>query len=134
MATQLVDGRKGPDCLMALVRDVLRHDPLSGHLFVFFTMRRDRIRIVYWDSDGIAMWTSDSLEAGFDCREFRAEPSESCSTAPSSRCCSAASTWSVHRANRRGNRRRRAALTRRCRGEQSDSDRLHAGIDTPDEL
>lgn len=63
MATQLVDGRKGPDSLMALVRDVLRHDPLSGHLFVFFTMRRDRIRIVYWDGDGIAMWTK-RLERG----------------------------------------------------------------------
>ena len=28
VATQPVDGRKGPDSLMALVRDVLRHDPL----------------------------------------------------------------------------------------------------------
>jgi hypothetical protein len=33
VATQPVDGRKGPDSLMALVRDVFRHDPLSGHLF-----------------------------------------------------------------------------------------------------
>jgi hypothetical protein len=35
MATQPVDGRKGADSLMVLVRDVLRHDPLSGHLFIF---------------------------------------------------------------------------------------------------
>lgn len=63
VATQAVDGRKGPDSLMVLVRDVLRYDPLSGHLFVFFSKRRDRIRVVYWDRNGIAMWTK-RLEAG----------------------------------------------------------------------
>jgi transposase len=63
VATQPVDGRKGPDSLMALVRDVFRQDPLSGHLFIFFSMRRDRVRIVYWDRNGIAMWTK-RLERG----------------------------------------------------------------------
>lgn len=57
VATEPVDGRKGPDSLMVLVRDVFRQDVFSGHLFVFFTRRRDRVRIVYWDRDGIAMWT-----------------------------------------------------------------------------
>jgi transposase len=57
VATQPVDGRKGADSLMVIVRDVFRHDPLSGHLFVFFSKRRDRVRIVYWDRDGFAMWT-----------------------------------------------------------------------------
>jgi transposase len=57
VATQPVDGRKGADSLMVLVRDVFRLDPLSGHLFVFFTKRSDRIRIVYWDRSGFAMWT-----------------------------------------------------------------------------
>jgi len=63
VATQPVDGRKGADSLMVLVRDVLRHDPLSGHLFVFFSKRRDRVRIVYWDRNGFAMWTK-RLERG----------------------------------------------------------------------
>jgi transposase len=63
VATQPVDGRKGPDSLMALVRDVLRHDPLSGHLFIFFSKRCDRVRIVYWDRNGFAMWTK-RLEKG----------------------------------------------------------------------
>jgi transposase len=48
---------------MALVRDVLRHDPLSGHLFIFFSKRCDRVRIVYWDRNGYAMWTK-RLEKG----------------------------------------------------------------------
>ena len=63
VATQPIDGRKGPDSLMSLVRDELRHDPLSGHLFIFFSKRRERVRIVYWDRDGIAMWTK-RLEKG----------------------------------------------------------------------
>lgn len=63
VATQPVDGRKGADSLMVLVRDVLRQDPLSGHLFVFFSKRRDRVRIVYWDRSGFAMWTK-RLEIG----------------------------------------------------------------------
>ena len=57
VATKPVDGRKGADSLMVIVRDVFRKDPLSGHLFVFFSMRRDRVRIVYWDRNGFAMWT-----------------------------------------------------------------------------
>jgi hypothetical protein len=63
LATQPVDGRKGVDSLMVLVRDVFELDPLSGHLFVFFSKRCDRIRIVYWDRDGFAMWTK-RLEKG----------------------------------------------------------------------
>jgi transposase len=63
VATQPVDGRKGPDSLMTLVRDVFRHDPLSGHLFIFFSKRCDRVRVVYWDRNGYAMWTK-RLEKG----------------------------------------------------------------------
>lgn len=63
VATQPVDGRKGADSLMVIVRDVFGHDPLSGHLFIFFSMRRDRVRIVYWDRNGFATWTK-RLERG----------------------------------------------------------------------
>jgi len=63
VATQPVDGRKGADSLMAIVRDLLGHDPLTGHLYVFFSRRCERVRIVYWDRTGIAMWTK-RLERG----------------------------------------------------------------------
>lgn len=63
VATQPVDGRKGADSLMVIVRDVFAQDPLSGHLFIFFSKRCDRVRIVYWDRNGFAMWTK-RLEAG----------------------------------------------------------------------
>lgn len=63
VATQPVDGRKGADSLAALIRSGLSHDPLSGHLYVFFSKRCDRVRVVYWDRNGYAMWTK-RLERG----------------------------------------------------------------------
>src|SRR3989442_1783651 len=57
MATQPIDGRKGVDSLAAMIRTVFVHDVFSGHLYVFFSRGRDRIRLVYWDRNGFAMWT-----------------------------------------------------------------------------
>ena len=50
------DMRKSFDSLAALVRDQLQRDPLSGHLFVFRSKRQDRIKLLYWDQDGYALW------------------------------------------------------------------------------
>lgn len=58
-----VDGRKGADSLVAIIRSVFSHDPLSGHMYVFFSKRCDRVRIVYWDRNGFAFWAK-RLEAG----------------------------------------------------------------------
>jgi len=72
VATQPVDGRKGTDSLMILVRNALGEDPLSGHLYVFFSKRRDRVRIVYWDRSGFAMWTKRLEQGRFHAR-FRTQ-------------------------------------------------------------
>ena len=49
VATQPVDFRKSHDGLAAIVRTVLKRDPYSGEIFVFFNKRRDRIKILVWD-------------------------------------------------------------------------------------
>ena len=79
VATQPVDGRKGADSLMVVVRDVFGHDPLGGHLFVFFSRRRERVRVVYWDRNGFAMW-SKRLERGRFCPSFSSDGKLAAST------------------------------------------------------
>lgn len=39
LATSRIDGRKGINGLSAMVRSQFSEDPLSGTMFVFFTMR-----------------------------------------------------------------------------------------------
>ena len=56
LATEPADMRKGFDGLSQLVRERIAQDPLSGHLFVFRNKRRDRVKILYWDRDGFALW------------------------------------------------------------------------------
>jgi transposase len=50
------DLRKGFDALSGLVTTAFGQDPTSGHLFLFVNRRRDRLKILYWDRDGLAIW------------------------------------------------------------------------------
>jgi transposase len=56
LCTQPADMRRSFDGLAQMVREFLGSDPLSGHLFVFRSKRGDRLKLLYWDSDGLAIW------------------------------------------------------------------------------
>lgn len=51
-----VDMRKSFDGLCALAQHVLFQDPLSGHLFVFVGKTRKRVKILWWDQSGLALY------------------------------------------------------------------------------
>ena len=52
VARDPVDMRKSFDGLSAAVIDLVDHDPQSGHLFLFFNKRRDRMKALVWEASG----------------------------------------------------------------------------------
>lgn len=65
LATQPADMRCGFDRLAELARSVTGQDPLSGHLFLFRSRGGDRLKVLYWDKDGYALWYKRLEEGAF---------------------------------------------------------------------
>jgi len=63
IACGLTDLRNGFDGLAALVQTQLAEDPFSGQLFVFRGRRGDRLKVLWWDGDGLCLYCK-RLERG----------------------------------------------------------------------
>ena len=63
VARNPTDMRRSFDGLCAMVIDVIKEDPQSGHLFVFVGRRKNLVKILWWDRSGY-LCLSKRLEYG----------------------------------------------------------------------
>lgn len=56
LCRRYVDFRMGINGLSAFVRDQMDRNPFSGAVFIFCCRSRDKIKILYWDRSGFALW------------------------------------------------------------------------------
>jgi transposase len=75
VAREPVDMRKAIDGLSGVVREVLAEDPMSGHLFIFFNRRWDRVKILWWDRSGFWLLMKRLEEGRFKLPELKQDES-----------------------------------------------------------
>lgn len=63
LCTTPTDMRKSFCGLSGIIRQAFAREPTDGSLFLFVNRKRDSIKILYWDRDGLAIWYK-RLEAG----------------------------------------------------------------------
>jgi transposase len=57
LCVEPVDMRKQAASLALLVEQSLKHDVFAPALYVFSNRRHDRVRIVYWERNGLVLWS-----------------------------------------------------------------------------
>ncbi len=60
-----IDFRKSINGLSALVQEQMKLDPFDDALFVFCCQRKRKLKILYWDQTGFALWYKRLAEDKF---------------------------------------------------------------------
>ena len=56
LCSEAVDMRKSFDALSGLVETHFGQNSISGHLFVFFSKSKDRMKVLVWDLNGFVLY------------------------------------------------------------------------------
>jgi transposase len=56
LCQQPVNMRKSFEGLSAIVEQLFPDELLSGALFIFLNRRKDQMKVLFWDKDGLVIW------------------------------------------------------------------------------
>lgn len=69
------DMRMSFDALCGLVQNEMKRDPLSGDVFVFASKRRDRVKLLHWETGGFVLYYKRLEQGTFELPLFDPETS-----------------------------------------------------------
>lgn len=62
---------KGIECLYELIRSDMEANPVSGDVFLFFSKKRDMVKILRWESDGFILYHKRLESGSFELPRFK---------------------------------------------------------------
>lgn len=66
-----IDMRKGIERLCAIVENEFSGELLTGAFFVFINKSKDKMKVLYWDTDGFALWLKRLEKGRFRVRDLQ---------------------------------------------------------------
>ena len=88
-----IDMRKSFDGLHAIVQSEFRRDIRCGDVFLFLNRRLDRVKLIHWDRDGLAIWMKRLERGTFQRPQARRAECRLRWTPPTWHCCSRGLNW-----------------------------------------